>query len=105
MQDQRQSKKIILLKKPLLKEENLRLALDIGPNSIGWAVYKLNQKKTPANIVETGVRVFSSGRRKKDYTTLNAARRQKRLQRRQRDRYLQRRTYLLYLLRKHGLFP
>lgn len=105
MEDQTQSKKILTLKKQFYKEKNLRLALDMGTNSIGWAVYKLNEKKKPINILGTGVRIFSSGRNNKDYTTLNATRRQKRLQRRQRDRYLQRRTYLLCLLKKHGLFP
>ena len=96
---------IIPLNRNLNKSENIRLALDIGTNSIGWAVYKLNKQKKPISIAGTGVRIFSSGRKDKDYTTLNATRRQKRLQRRQRDRYLQRRTYLLYLLKKYGLFP
>ena len=87
------------------KTKDQRLALDIGTNSIGWAIYGLDKNKKPINIVGTGVRIFPSGRKDKDYTTLNATRRVKRLQRRQRDRYLQRRTYLLSLLRKHGLFP
>ncbi|MDE0152138.1 MAG: type II CRISPR RNA-guided endonuclease Cas9 [Bdellovibrionales bacterium] len=86
-------------------DKNLRLALDIGTNSIGWAIYHLDEYKKPVGIVGTGVRIFSSGRKPKDYTTLNANRRKARLQRRQRDRYLQRRTYLLHLLKKYGLFP
>jgi len=85
-------------------DKNLRLALDIGTNSIGWALYDIGRDKKPMSIVGTGVRIFSSGRTPKD-TTLNATRRQARLQRRQRDRYLQRRAYLLHLLRKYGLFP
>ena len=83
----------------------LRLALDIGTNSIGWALYGLDKNKKPKNIVGAGVRIFSSGRTPKTHTTLNATRRKARLQRRQRDRYLQRRTYLLHLLEKYGLFP
>ena len=83
----------------------LRLALDIGTNSIGWALYELNKYKKPCSIVSTGVRIFPSGRSPKDYSTLNASRRQARLQRRQRDRYIQRRNLLLSLLKKHGLFP
>ena len=80
--------------------------MDIGTNSIGWALYSVDDEETkPQSIVGAGVRIFSSGRKLKDYTTLNATRRQARLQRRQRDRYLQRRTYLLYLLKKYGLFP
>ena len=88
----------------LNKSNHQRLALDIGTNSIGWALYGLKNKK-PHYIVQAGVRIFPSGRNPKDYTTLNATRRQARLERRQRDRYLQRRTYLLDLLEKHGLFP
>ncbi len=88
----------------LKSQQNLRLALDIGTNSIGWALYGLRNKK-PENISGAGVRIFSSGRNDKDWTTLNATRRQKRLERRQRDRYLQRRSYLLHILKKHGLFP
>ncbi len=84
---------------------NLRLALDIGTNSIGWALYNLDKNNSPKEITEAGVRIFPSGRNSKDYTTLNATRRQARLQRRQRDRYLQRRAYLLHLLKKYGLFP
>ena len=99
------SKKIESLTKYSNQTKNLRLALDIGTNSIGWALYELNNKKKPIGIIKTGVRIFSSGRNDKDYTTLNATRREKRLQRRQRDRYIQRRAYLLDLLKKHGLFP
>ncbi|MYE07822.1 MAG: hypothetical protein F4X95_03620, partial [Oligoflexia bacterium] len=97
---------IIRVKSPN-NPNNTRLALDIGTNSIGWAIYELNteQQPKPIKIIATGVRIFSSGRNDKDYTTLNATRRKNRLQRRQRDRYLQRRTYLLSLLRKHGLIP
>ncbi|MDE0119010.1 MAG: type II CRISPR RNA-guided endonuclease Cas9 [Bdellovibrionales bacterium] len=87
------------------KPNNTRLALDIGTNSIGWAIYELNTEPKPIKINATGVRIFSSGRNDKDKTTLNATRRQKRLQRRQRDRYLQRRAYLLSLLKKQGLIP
>lgn len=87
------------------KSENLRLALDIGTNSLGWAIYELDENKKPKSIVGSGVRIFPSGRKPKDYTTLNVKRRESRLQRRQRDRYLQRRKYLLHLLFKHGLFP
>ena len=99
------SQKVLPIKKYSKQTKNLRLALDIGTNSIGWALYKLSQDKKPVSIVGTGVRIFSSGRKDKDWTTLNASRRQKRLQRRQRDRYLQRRAYLLHLLKKQGLFP
>ena len=99
------SQKVRSLKKYSNKTENTRLALDIGTNSIGWAVYKLDKNNKPCGIVKTGVRIFSSGRKDKDYSTLNATRREKRLQRRQRDRTLQRKQYLLSLLRENELFP
>ena len=86
------------------QNSKLRLALDIGTNSIGWALYNLNKGNKPIGIKGSGVRIFSSGRNT-DHTTLNASRREARLQRRQRDRYLQRRSYLLHLLKKHKLFP
>jgi len=82
-----------------------RMALDIGTNSIGWALYSLDNQKKPCKIVDAGVRIFPSGRDHKTYTTLNTDRRLARLQRRQRDRYLQRRTYLLHLLKENELFP
>ena len=81
------------------------MALDIGTNSIGWALYSLDNQKKPCKIVDAGVRIFPSGRDHKTYTTLNTDRRLARLQRRQRDRYLQRRTYLLHLLKENELFP
>ena len=86
-------------------QSNFRLALDIGTNSIGWALYNIDKNNKPVSIEGAGVRIFSSGRKDKDYTTLNATRRQARLQRRQRDRFLQRKTYLLHLLEKYDLFP
>ena len=103
------------LKKLYMSEQNkvidinshkpFRLALDIGTNSIGWALYEINKSKKPCRIVFAGVRIFSSGRNPQDHTTLNASRREARLKRRQRDRYLQRQTYLLHSLKKHDLFP
>ena len=100
-----ESQKIRSLTKDLNQTKNTRLALDIGTNSIGWAIYQLDKNKKPCSIIKTGVRIFSSGRNDKDDTTLNATRRQKRLERRQRDRKLQRKNYLLHLLKKHRLFP
>ena len=100
-----ESQKIKSLTKYLNQTKNTRLALDIGTNSIGWAIYQLDKNKKPCSIIKTGVRIFSSGRNDKDDTTLNATRRQKRLERRQRDRKLQRKNYLLHLLEKYNLFP
>ena len=98
-------KSITLHNKRLLSFKEIRLALNVGTDFIGWALYRMDKNKKPDGILGSGVRIFSSGRRAKDFTTLNAIRRKARLQRRQRDRYLQRRNYLLHLLKKHGLFP
>lgn len=83
----------------------MRLGLDLGTNSLGWCLLELNEKGNPFKIIKSGVRIFSSGREAKTYTTLNAERRTARSARRNRDRYLQRRTYLMQTLIKLGLMP
>ena len=82
-----------------------RLGLDIGTNSIGWAVLDLENPNFRSRLVAAGVRIFSEGRDPKSKATLKATRTQKRSMRRRRDRYHQRRTYLLVELTKAGLFP
>ena len=67
-----QRNKIMKIQKQSKQKNHLRLALDIGTNSIGWAIYNLSKEKKPISIAGTGVRIFSSGRKDKDYTTLNA---------------------------------
>lgn len=82
-----------------------RLGLDLGTNSIGWAVLQSDDHDELSSIAATGVRVFSDGREPKSNSTLKATRRDARSMRRRRDRYLQRRTFLLDELTKCGLFP
>ena len=82
-----------------------RLGLDIGTNSLGWCVLELNDENDPINIVASGVRIFSDGRENKSKATLKASRREARSARKRRDRFVQRRTFLLDELTKHGLFP
>ena len=82
-----------------------RLGLDIGTNSLGWCVLELNDENEPIKIVASGVRIFSDGRENKSKATLKASRREARSARKQRDRFIQRRTFLLDELTKHGLFP
>ena len=83
-----------------------RLGLDIGTNSIGWAVIALDATGTePVNLVDANSRIFTDGREVKSNTTLKSSRTEARSARRRRDRYIQRRTYLLAELRKFGLFP
>ena len=82
-----------------------RLGLDLGTNSIGWAVLRLDNKDRPDAIIKTGSRIFTEGRNPKDLSTLNAKRRQARLMRRQRDRFVQRQKHLIHLLVQSGLMP
>ena len=82
-----------------------RLGLDLGANSIGWAVLRLDEAGSPAGIVRLGSRIFSDGRNPKDKTSLALARRVARQARRRRDRYLRRRDRLLQTLIEIGLMP
>ena len=87
------------------KPKPYRLGLDIGTNSIGWAILDVDAKGKPTKLRDAGVRIFSQGRDPKALTTLNATRRQKRHMSRQRDRYLRRRNKVIQTLIRHGLFP
>lgn len=86
------------------------LGLDLGTTSIGWAlINEAENEGEQASIVRTGVRVvpltvdeqtdFEKGRP----LSTNADRTLKRGMRRNLDRYQDRRSHLLYLLREHGL--
>lgn len=73
-----------------MKLGNYRLALDVGTNSLGWALIRLDDKDTPAGIIRLGSRIFSDGRHPKSGESLGALRRQPRQMRRMRDRTLRR---------------
>ena len=82
----------------------LRLGLDIGANSIGWALVDTADKK----IVNAGVRVFKEGLDNYDTgkeTSLNEQRRSARGSRRQTRRRAARRELLKKSLIETGLFP
>ncbi|MGC1586431.1 MAG: type II CRISPR RNA-guided endonuclease Cas9 [Rhodomicrobium sp.] len=90
----------------------LRFAFDLGPNSIGWAVYQIgfpsgafSPSPRVCKLLDCGVRLFSDGRNPKDGASLAEIRRIARSARRRRDRFLQRRTYLMALLVDYGLMP
>ena len=82
-----------------------RLGLDVGTNSLGWSVLEVDKDGAPTAIKAAGSRIFSDGRDNKSKATLAADRREARSARRRRDRYKQRRTYLLNALTEAGLFP
>ena len=84
---------------------SLRLGLDIGTNSIGWALLRLDGDGDPTGIVEGGVRIFPDGRNPKDKSSNARKRREKRGPRRNRDRRLARRRRLREQLIETGLLP
>lgn len=81
------------------------LGIDVGTNSLGWAIVKTTENSEPINIEKIGSRIFTDGRNPKDQTTLASKRRQKRHERRRRDRFKQRKKLVLNQLIKMGLFP
>ncbi len=82
---------------------SLTLGLDLGPNSIGWALIDQSCKK----VLATGVRVFPEGvKRKKGHEkSKNAERRTARAARRQIARRARRKIQLRELLTQNGLLP
>lgn len=81
------------------------LGLDMGTNSIGWAVIETDATEKPSKIEAAGVRIFNSGRDPQKGASLAVARREKRGQRRRRDRMLQRKHDVMSLLVRFGLMP
>ena len=86
------------------------LGLDLGTNSIGWAVVNTDNNGTPTHIEGMGSRIIPMGRDKIDYEkgvtiTKNADRRTKRSARRMGKRYKMRRNKLLYILAKLNMLP
>ncbi len=84
------------------------LGLDLGTNSIGWAV--VNENDIPMHIEGMGSRIIPMGSDKIDYEkgatiTKNADRRDKRSARRMGKRYQMRRNKLLYILANLDMLP
>ncbi|MDR3388335.1 MAG: type II CRISPR RNA-guided endonuclease Cas9 [Rudaea sp.] len=80
-----------------------RLALDVGANSLGWCVYRLDDADEPCAIQRLGSRIFSDGRDPKTLASKAADRRIARQMRRRRDRVLKRRHRLIEGLIRFGL--
>ena len=89
---------------PNKNSQKYRLGLDLGTNSIGWAMLALNQENQPYKILDAGVRIFSDGRNPKG-TPLAVARRTARTMRRRRDRFLARKSKLMNCLVNLELMP
>lgn len=86
------------------------LGLDLGTNSIGWAVVNADENGNPQSIEGMGSRIIPMGSEKIDYEkgatiTKNADRRAKRSARRMGKRYKMRRNKLLFILDKLNMLP
>ncbi len=82
-----------------------RLALDLGTNSIGWCIYRIDESDHLQALLRTGSRIFGEGRDPKSLASLAADRRLARSMRRRRDRFLARQEKLVERLIRHGLLP
>ena len=87
------------------KQLRYRLGLDLGTNSLGWAMLELNETGDPCRIIRLGVRIFDSGRKPKDGSSKAVDRRDARQMRRRHDRYLHRRNQYIKSLVSCGLLP
>lgn len=85
----------------------LRLGLDLGTNSIGWALFQLNDSNPPepTRLVDGGVLIHSDGRNPQSRASNAATRREKRGPRRGRDRAIMRQRRVANLLDGLGLLP
>lgn len=86
------------------------LGLDLGTNSIGWALVNTDENGSPMHIEGMGSRIIPMGSDKIDYEkgasiTKNAERRMKRSARRMNKRYKMRRNKLLFILYKLNMLP
>lgn len=89
----------------MLPKMRYRLALDLGTNSIGWCVLRLNTAEQPCAVIKMGSRIFSDGRNPKDGASLAVTRRLARAMRRRRDRLLKRKARLMAALVRLGFWP
>ncbi len=86
------------------------LGLDLGTNSIGWALIEQDFENKKGKILGMGSRIIPMGTDKQDYEkgigiTKNADRRTKRTIRKMNKRYKLRRNKLLYILHELEMLP
>lgn len=84
---------------------NTVLGLDLGSNSIGWALLEYDDNQRPKGILACGVRIFQEAIDAKTRTPKNHARRAARAARRLVSRRRRRRDKLFNLLLRHRLLP
>ena len=80
------------------------LGLDLGSNSIGWALLE-EENKNPANIIDAGCRIFNKAVEEKTPTPKNVKRRNARLARRVIQRRARRKQRMLKYLISLELLP
>ncbi len=84
------------------------LGVDLGTNSMGWAMIRLDDGR-PAGLIRCGVRVFEAGMEgdiaSGSEESRNRKRQQMRSQRRQIERRARRRRKVFHLLQRYGLLP
>lgn len=83
----------------------LILGLDLGSNSLGWALLNADDENRPISILDTGVRIFPKAVEEKTPTPKNQQRRNSRLARRTIQRRARRKQRLENYLIKLGLLP
>ncbi len=85
------------------------LGIDLGTNSLGWAMVVLSPQAQPTGLVRCGVRIFEAGMEgdieSGQEESRNLKRRQMRSQRRQIWRRRQRQRKVFRLLQSYGLLP
>ena len=84
---------------------NPTLGLDLGPNSIGWALIRHDDIGQSKDLVACGVRIFQEAIEAKTRTPKNQARRQARAVRKLLARRKMRRDALLKVLIQQGMLP
>ncbi len=87
--------------------QDLVLGLDVGTNSVGWALIRSN-REAQGSLVDSGVRIFSAGLANfgtNKEASLASARRLARGARRQTMRRKRRRKKVYGLLARHGQLP
>ena len=89
----------------LRKAMKIILGLDMGTNSIGWALIRQNDDETEGEIIATGSRLFQEAITAKERTPKNAARRAARMARRITARRSARKRALFALLVQNGMLP
>ena len=81
------------------------LGLDLGSNSIGWALLKANNAGKPTGLIDLGSRIFNKAVEDKTPTPKNKKRRDSRLARRVVQRRARRRQRMLNYLISLNLLP